>query len=136
MYSNIYDTSSYTRASYKHNIAVVYLEEGKTVNLRPLFRNTTAPWIVALVQASARDGFRYYILSKTPLDPMRDILNSIPLTPKQVNVNGKANHSFECAFWNNGKLKKRKRCFIFKVYYFNNSILTYLLSQYFYVNVI
>ena len=79
------------------------MEEGKSVNLRPLFRNTTAPWIVALVQASGRDGFRYHILTKSPLHPTRDILDSIPLAPKHVNVNGKINHSFECAFWNNGK---------------------------------
>ncbi|KAI9491504.1 hypothetical protein BDB00DRAFT_485207 [Zychaea mexicana] len=109
VYSNIYDTTSYTHANYKHNIAVVYVEEETSVNLRPLFRGgSTAPWIVALVlQAAGRQGFRYHIWSKIPLHPDREILESIPLAPKQVNVDGKPNHIFGCVFWNNVFLCER-----------------------------
>ncbi|KAI9265182.1 hypothetical protein BDA99DRAFT_507974 [Phascolomyces articulosus] len=101
VYSNLYDTSSYTRANYKHNIAVVCFEEGKSVNLRPLFRHhTTAPWIVALVQGALdKRGFRYHIWSKIPLHPTRSLLENVPLESESARLNNK--QAFQDVFWSN-----------------------------------
>lgn len=88
---------------------MVYVEEGKSVNLKTLFRSSGArpitPWIVALVQGGP-GGFRFSIMSKVPLKPSRDIVQSIPsiATTKQVpGSDGKPNQLFQWVFWNNSK---------------------------------
>ncbi|KAI8149945.1 Dbl homology domain-containing protein [Fennellomyces sp. T-0311] len=100
VYSNVYDTDSYTHANYKNNIAVVYLEEDKSVNIRSLFPGVT-PWIVALVQGTS-GGFRFSTWSKVELPLKKDILDSIPLD--SATEDGK-NFFFQSVFWNNGKRK-------------------------------
>ncbi|KAI9322141.1 Dbl homology domain-containing protein [Dichotomocladium elegans] len=85
VYANIYDTTSYPKASYKNNIAVVFVEQDRPTNMESLFagKGSATPWVVALVQGrhkegNRRDGFRFSIVSKVPLKPSRRIIQSTP----------------------------------------------------------
>ncbi|KAI8374660.1 uncharacterized protein BYT42DRAFT_414870 [Radiomyces spectabilis] len=102
VYSNMHSPSTYIKANYKNNIAVLYVEDG-TVDFDGLFPNHSAmPWIVALVQPDLR-GFRYQISSKVHLERIQQFFKPSSAT----NQEGQP-IDFEMVFWDNILLCERQ----------------------------
>ncbi|KAI7904576.1 uncharacterized protein BX663DRAFT_502848 [Cokeromyces recurvatus] len=92
IYCNIYSQESYTKARYKNDCTIVYMENDLIIEPEDLFSTRSSlynPWIVGLIQPEEMKGFRFNICTRTPFP---------------TSIGNKSNEQtidFESIFWNN-----------------------------------